>query len=252
MYLINNLYFSNNEDFSKFYYKINDQFYDAEIIQPVPEPDDLEEYPSFSIDLNGSQLLVIQGSMEDAIYQQSSNGNFDKITPSSYRDNHNFLNVVVLNIAIERNGRVEKLPLRPIDPIIVRRIIDTYTGTVLNDDSSDEILRLLNQPVVVENNLIKESYETLLKQIYGLPTVLPEFLVINGLNIPFISFPEVSKIQIERYTIDPLLQPWAGYPTGLPNKNLTNKIITIFGRNGMTYLVKAKYDQSTNQIFPPS
>jgi hypothetical protein len=98
---------------------------------------------------------------------------------------------------------------------------------------------------VVESNLMKESYETLLKQIYGLSTVLPEFLIMNGLKVPFISFLEVSKIQIERYTIDPLLQPWAG------PLSRQNRILTIFARNGMTYLVKAKYDQVTNQIFQP-
>lgn len=95
------------------------------------------------------------------------------------------------------------------------------------------------------DQLPQQSYETLVKQLYGLPVVLPEFLIVNDLKLRFIPFSQLSTIQIERYIIEPLLQPWAG-PT-----NTQNRILTIFGTNGMTYLVKAKYDQATNQIFPP-
>jgi len=94
----------------------------------------------------------------------------------------------------------------------------------------------------VENKLFQESYETLLRQLYNLPITIPEFLILNGLKINFIPFSEVGTIQIERYIIEPLLQPWAGP---------TNRIIMIFGNNGMTYLVKVQYDPVSNQIFPP-
>ena len=79
--------------------------------------------------------------------------------------------------------------------------------------------------------------------------ILPEFLIVAGVRANFIPFDQITNMlqrnQIERYIIDPVLQPWAG-PPGAPNK-----IITMFGRNGLTYLVKARYDQQTNQIFPP-
>lgn len=52
----------------------------------------------------------------------------------------------------------------------------------------------------------------------------------------------LTQTQIERYIIDPSLQ----YLTETPNS-----ILTIFGKNGITYLVKVRYDQPTNQIFPP-
>lgn len=96
--------------------------------------------------------------------------------------------------------------------------------------------------VPVENKLFQESYETLLRQLYNLPITIPEFLIVNGLKVNFIPFSEIGTIQIDRYIIEPLLQPWAGP---------TNKILTIFGNNGMTYLVKAQYDPVNNQIFPP-
>jgi hypothetical protein len=96
-----------------------------------------------------------------------------------------------------------------------------------------------------EPDLHKMSYETLLKQLYNLPVQLPEFLIQNGLRITFISFEQIPKLQIERYIFDTILQPWAGPPGTL------NKIITIFTKNGITYFAKVRYDQVSNQIFPP-
>ncbi len=100
-------------------------------------------------------------------------------------------------------------------------------------------------PQLNENNLAKESYDTLIKQLYGLPVQLPEYLIINGLRTNFIPFEQISQIQIARWILDPLVQPWAGPPTS------PNRIITVFDTNEITYLVKARYDQATNQIFFP-
>lgn len=95
--------------------------------------------------------------------------------------------------------------------------------------------------------LLQMSYETLIKQLYGIPLEpypVPEYLIINGLKVNFIPFQNVTNLQIERWIIDPVVQPWAG-PPGTPNR-----IITIFTRNGLTYLVKARYDSVTNQVTP--
>jgi hypothetical protein len=112
-----------------------------------------------------------------------------------------------------------------------------------------EVLVLNNQPIITEEHISNDqnalqqlSYETLLKQLYGLPIILPQFLIVNGVKVNFIPFSQINSIQIDRYLIEPLLQPWAEPP---------NRILTIFGKNGMTYLVKAKYDAVSNQIFPP-
>ena len=87
--------------------------------------------------------------------------------------------------------------------------------------------------------------------LYGIPFKTPEFVIINGLRIAFISFSEVSQIQIVRYELNPYLQMYA---TQLPYREAVsspNRIITLFGSNGLTYLVKAKYDPVSQQIFPP-
>ena len=99
-------------------------------------------------------------------------------------------------------------------------------------------------------SLTQLSYQTLVKQLYGLPVEMPEFLIVNGLKVNFIPFSQVSSIQIDRYIIEPLLQPWAG-PPGLSIDNPGNRILTIFGKNGLTYLVKALYDPVNNKIFSP-
>ena len=88
---------------------------------------------------------------------------------------------------------------------------------------------------------IEQPYEVL-RSIYS---TLPDHLIINGLMVNFISFQQIADMlnqgQIERYIIDPLLQPWAQEPY---------KILTFFSKNGMTYLAKVKYDQVSNQILP--
>ena len=98
-----------------------------------------------------------------------------------------------------------------------------------------------------ENTLFKESYETLLKRLYNLPvndmSLTPQSLIINGTRVNFIEFSQVNSIQIERYIIDPLLQPYSN--------NFQNRILTIFAKNDITYLVRARYDPVSNKIFPP-
>jgi len=100
----------------------------------------------------------------------------------------------------------------------------------------------------IPDNLIQLSYETLIKQLYGLPVELPDYLVINNIQNYFISFEQIqimlSQNKIDRMIIDPLLQPWAGPPTS------EYRILTFFGKDGLIYLVKAKYNSQTNEIFP--
>lgn len=106
-------------------------------------------------------------------------------------------------------------------------------------DLSNEELDI-NDPM----ELVRESYVTLLKQLYGLEVSCPEYLIVNGLRANFIPFQNaidmLQRDQIHRYIIDPLLQPWG---------ETSNRIITLFGRNGIMYLVKAQY--KANKIFPP-
>jgi hypothetical protein len=120
-------------------------------------------------------------------------------------------------------------------------------------DSQGRLMTQTTQPMnsLVEEPLHKLSYETLIKQLYNIPAAnaVPDFLIVNGVKVNFISFQQISqklsRNEIERYIIEPLLQPYAGNPSSL------NRILTMFDKNGMTYLVKAQYNPTTNQISPP-
>ena len=139
----------------------------------------------------------------------------------------------------------------------IREIEEGYESNGTRFDSEGRLvertsnLQVENTPTESnqEDELQKQSYETLVKQLYNLPdtNTLPEFLIINGLRVSFISFEEITQMlnqnQIERYIIESLLQPWAG--------NLGNRILTMYAKNGMTYLVKARFDPINNSINQP-
>uniref|UniRef100_A0A6C0IYM3 Uncharacterized protein n=1 Tax=viral metagenome TaxID=1070528 RepID=A0A6C0IYM3_9ZZZZ len=50
-----------------------------------------------------------------------------------------------------------------------------------------------------------------MRQLYGLPVTLPQELTVNQLQTPFVTFDRAVEL-IQRFTLDPLLQPWAGLP----------------------------------------
>ena len=72
-------------------------------------------------------------------------------------------------------------------------------------------------------------------------------LLANDMKTIFITFERAAQKladnEIERYVIDYRLQPLV---------NIPNQIITLIGKDGINYLVKAKYDKMTNQIYPLS
>lgn len=123
-------------------------------------------------------------------------------------------------------------------------------GQLRTQTTSNQVQNIstFSQP---EKDLHQLSYETLVKQLYGIPVGLPDFLILNGLKVKFIPFSQLNTIQIERYIIEPLLQPWAGPPLEKSGNTPVNRILTIFGKNGMTYVVKALYDPNSNQIYSP-
>lgn len=135
----------------------------------------------------------------------------------------------------------------PLNNLSNRSTESTIPGGVHNISSSNNAQVVNNSST--EPTIFELSYTTLLKQLYEIPFEMPKFLILNGLHVKFIPFEEAAKMlskhKIERYIIDPILQPWAGKTDSL------NRIVTLFGKNGITYLVKARYDQPTNQIFSP-
>jgi hypothetical protein len=131
---------------------------------------------------------------------------------------------------------------------------DTDSSIISHEDNDRsainfELSRSTNSYLESQYNLLLMSHNTLVKQLYNLRVELPQRLVINGLTSNFISLNKIidmlQRNLIERYIIDPLLQPWAGIP------GTTNRIITFFGKDGITYLVKARYDQTNNILYPP-
>ena len=118
------------------------------------------------------------------------------------------------------------------------------------DEAEREIIEnyLARNQISTVDSLEQQAGKVLVKQLYGQPIEIPEFLVINGLRVSFVSFQDISNMlsqsQIERFTVEPLLQAWVG---GL---NSPNRIMTFFNKNGMTYLAKVQYDQINNQILP--
>ena len=108
---------------------------------------------------------------------------------------------------------------------------------------------LLNQQQVQERlTQVKSKLSEISNRLKGLinKTVLNiKALELSG-TPKFISFGQfaqmLSQNQIERYVIDPLLQSFSQPP---------NKVLTIFGKNGINFLVKVRYDPQTGQIYPP-
>jgi hypothetical protein len=218
-----------------------------------------EPVPTFNIDTNGSVILVLEMSGPEYIYyQRSSNGEFVELTERLRYDRAYFVNWYILDVplpgsqiitqtfeglqgSIIYSNNLERLQLSEIDDDLINEIYE-YFKPIHRDQDYDLILNVLNgQSVQVEKSIEQLSYETYIKNLSGIPIILPEYLIINGLKVYLIPFDQVRNIQTERYIIDPILQPWT---------DASNRIVTIFGKDGMTYLVKAKYDSINHQIFP--
>jgi len=118
---------------------------------------------------------------------------------------------------------------------------------LISPQPSPPISPPVERPSLQEN--LKESYETLLKQLYGLPVKLPSHLIVGSIQAEIIPFKQATQMlsrgQIAKFLVDPMLQPWAGPPSS------PNRILSFYGTNGLIYLTKGKYNSTTNQIFPP-
>lgn len=88
------------------------------------------------------------------------------------------------------------------------------------------------------SDLIRDSFETLMRRLYNMPVELPSTLTVNDTIVPFINFDTasflISQGKIINHEVNPLLQPWAGYP-GTPNR-----IITLLDEDENVYLVKVR------------
>ena len=246
----------------EFVYVINDEVYETLFLERVEEGEEDDELsvqqvlnewnlvPSFQVDPQGSDILLLISPSRDRymLYQRKSDGRFVELIPRQEGQFEEY-DITMLKIPSpngeEIDGEFTALASESIDDFIVGRL-NGETATY------DQILNLLNQSVAtpqqqiirlnLENTIFQESYKTLLKRLYNLTVILPEYLIFNGLKVNFIPFSQVSSIQIIKYEIDPLLQSWS---------DNGNTILTLVDNNGQSYLVKARFDPINNQIFPP-
>jgi hypothetical protein len=243
----------------EYFYLIDDIIYNAENFSRVNMSiDELladgKVLPSFDIDPNGSQILGIDIEYSIMLYQKHSDGTFRKLleNPDVYTDRYggSSYKIKILRIPSQDN---QEIPLEWfMFPSLISHNLTAFPNPPNNHDRILQTLNEIDIPTTRDNYLkwgnnqlvlSPENYYETLQQIYN---TLPEYLMINGLKVNFVSFQEISEMltsnKIERYIIDPILQPWVN---GVP----PYYIFTFFGKNGMTYLAKARYDPVTNKIF---
>ena len=238
-----------------YYYLIDDVIYNAEdfYLSDIPIDIFLEDtvmFPTFNIDPNGSQIIAIDINFQIGLYQKQANGQFIALldSPEVYGEEQDGENLEVKILRVpSSDGREVPLEMFYWSTSMLHNNLDNFGVR-----SHDRVLNFLNnervnaRPIprnyIQQSNIIIEEPYEILKKTYK---ILPDHLILNGLRVDVISFREIFDMlnqgQIERYIIDPLLQPWAQEPY---------KIITLFNKNGMMYLVKAQYDQTTNRILP--
>lgn len=135
-----------------YYYKINGSYYDATSL--VKEEENIDSFSyhsgfdlmdSFTIDTNGSKILVINISGE-GLYQQLSNRLFVEILPLSSSNTGELEEApytlkVPLPFGKEINGVFQELGLNPIDERIIKKF-EEYMYDEENDET--EVVKILN------------------------------------------------------------------------------------------------------------
>lgn len=96
-----------------------------------------------------------------------------------------------------------------------------------------------------QTNLREQSYDTLLKQLYGLPVEIPNNFVIEGVRIDVIPFSDLTNYipMVVSTNIDPQLQPWAGPP------GTSYRMVTLHLNDGTSKIVKGPHRGREDQIF---
>lgn len=176
--------------------------------------------------LNDGWILLVSDGDEFRILNSSSespNALDQPIRSIKYLEipDLSYIGVELPNVLSRRN--LPDFNQRLLLPLVLEMQTRSPTyNEVFNPEVSSGIINEISSPIINNDNSI----------------------IINGLQVNFIPFEEMAQMlsqnKIERYIIDPTLQ----YLTTPPNS-----VLTMFGKNGLTYLVKAQYDQRNNQIF---
>lgn len=132
----------------------------------ILDNDEYREYPSFNIDVNGSEILVLYMGVNSMLYQQLANGQFIELMPrqAQYQE---ILDIFTIQVPLpggrQENYKLPKLDLRKLDLSIITDFMNNQTE---EHSDLDQILRILNPSQI--SNEFQQSYEALLKQLYGL------------------------------------------------------------------------------------
>jgi hypothetical protein len=77
---------------------------------------------------------------------------------------------------------------------------------------------------------------------------LKEYVVINGTKHNLTSYNDIRNLvisgNISHHVVDPSLQVW------ITDSSKGNRIVTLFGKNGMIYYIKAQYDPISRTMLP--
>ena len=194
--------------------------------------DEYQQCPAFTIHTTGSEILDINMGDKFMLYQQLANGQYVELIPRQGQY-QGIRGIYTLQVPLQggqpENHQYPRINLRKLSINDINELAD-YMNSQSEDDHTDldQILRILNSSYYAshntEDNSFRQSYEDLLKQLYG----------------NYTSFEQVTQMiqdnQVERYTVTALYGA-VGF-----------SILTIVGKNGITYMAKVQYNPITNQI----
>ena len=167
-------------------------------------------------------------------------------------------------ITILQNGNMFMVKVRVATDDIEKAISELAKFYEISFDgkwvNSDRDIRIVPSPEQYDNEEITYNLDLTLKSLdYQQGEDIDKsywprqnIIVLQHPTLNLTSFEEVSQMlsrnEIVKYIIDPSLQIWVG---GISLPGISDRILTLFDRSGQTYLVKAKYDPQTHQIYPP-
>ena len=212
-------------------YKIGDEFFDSVLLEPAREERPVTIVTIYPSLLRSKPMIVKTTGNGWALYDTVGPDLRRLLISPLVNSESLVLSATQLNVPA-RGDRLEPMILPDFFEDRRIEIRDAIRGRRPLPEPTLEGFEQSNIQQIIEEPIYQLSYETLLRQLYNLP-------ILNDLRVELTPFSELSNIQIDRYTIDPLLQPWA-------DLNTSNRIITIFGKNGMTYFVKVQYDPINN------
>jgi hypothetical protein len=210
------------------------------IIQDLSLYTNLTSYPA---------LLILSDNYAPLYYIITSFNNNILIWGQEFATLRNYKITDVVNIKFPDISRIIYDEDYQILPELNSPPIDQHLISSLIKDPAVIPILFVNvhsdEPIGYDQNInALQVYNNLINQLYESPILAKN----NNRTGDFISFSDaidlISHNQIQSYIVDPTIQD-------LDVPRPPNIIITLLSKDGHIYLVKAQYDQQTQQIFPP-